>query len=303
MSTMMTNLEQFEGAGSSLRVRAPAKINLSLLIAGKRPDDYHEIETLMAKIDWHDEILIEPCPGERIELVCTGPCWAPTGPENLVYRAAEQILAIYGKPYGVRLTLTKNIPAGTGLGTASSDGAATLIGLNKHLGLGLTTEELTPLAARLGSDVAFFLNGPLAYCTGRGERVRAINAKADFAVCLVLPNVSVSTAKVYANYVHDHELYLSLKRRIDAHIQEKQIDRIVRMGANMLERPCFHLFAELGELKRRIETLDIGTVCLSGSGSTLFCVLNGALDNLDEVRDRIAGETGVRCLVVRNNKW
>jgi 4-diphosphocytidyl-2-C-methyl-D-erythritol kinase len=304
MSTMMTNLEQFEGVGSGLLVRAPAKINLSLLIAGKRPDGYHEIETIMAKINWYDEILIEPTAGSGIELVCAGSHWAPEGPDNLVYRAAERILAFCHRPGNVRLTLTKNIPAGTGLGSASSDAAAALIGLNKYLSLGLTRLELADLAAQLGSDVAFFFGGPLAFCTGRGEKVRELATPFDFAACLILPDVSVSTAKVYANYVHDQQFYLSLKHAIDTHIEENRIDLAAKMAANMLERPCFHLFAELKQLKLRIESLDIGPVCLSGSGSTLFCILSdGASDDLDDARDRIAGRLHARCIIVRNNKW
>ena len=258
----------------------------------------------MAKINWYDEILIEPRGSGGIELVCTGAHWAPDGPDNLVYRAAEQILAFRGRTANIRLTLTKNIPAGTGLGSASSDAAATLIGLNKFLALGLTRVDLTTLAARLGSDVAFFLNGPLAFCTGRGENVQELPAACDFSACLILPNVSVSTAKVYANYVHDQELYESLKRSIDASLREDRIDRVVALGANMLERPCFRLFPELEEFKHRIESLEIGRVCLSGSGSTLFCVLcYGALDNLEKTRDRIADKADVRCVTVRNNKW
>jgi 4-diphosphocytidyl-2-C-methyl-D-erythritol kinase len=301
---MMTNLEQFEGMGNGLLVRAPAKINLSLLVAGKRPDGYHELETIMAKINWYDEILIEPRPAGGIELVCAGAHWAPDGPDNLVYRATEQILAFCGRTADIRLTLTKNIPAGTGLGSASSDAAATLIGLNRFLALGLTRADLTALAARLGSDVAFFLNGPLAFCTGRGENVRELTAAFDFSACLILPNVSVSTAKVYANYVHDHELYESLKHSIDAYIKENRVDRVAAIGANMLERPCFHLFPELEQLKHRTESLEIGSVCLSGSGSTLYCILgNGASDTLEDARDRIAKKTDVRCVTVRNNKW
>jgi 4-diphosphocytidyl-2-C-methyl-D-erythritol kinase len=221
-----------------------------------------------------------------------------------VYRAAEQILAFCHQSSDVRLTLTKNIPAGTGLGSASSDAAATLVGMNRYLALGLKRAELTALAAQLGSDVAFFLNGPLAFCTGRGEKVQELDANFDFSACLILPDVSVSTARVYANYAHDQRLYLSLKHAIDAHIKEKRIDRVAKMAANMLEQPCFRLFAELEQLKRRMESLEIGPVCLSGSGSTLFCILSdGSMDDLDNTRDRITSRTHVRCTVVRNNKW
>ena len=88
----MVDKEQIETVGNGLLVRAPAKINLSLLIAGKRPDGFHELETIMAKVNWYDEILIEPGQKQGIELVCRGPQWAPTGKENLVYRAAGILL-------------------------------------------------------------------------------------------------------------------------------------------------------------------------------------------------------------------
>jgi 4-diphosphocytidyl-2-C-methyl-D-erythritol kinase len=111
----MADAQQFEHMGDALLVRAPAKLNLSLLIAGKRPDGFHEIETIMAKVDWYDEIRIEPGRTTALEFRCEGPRWAPQDRTNLVYRAAEQILRETGQARGVRLTLVKNIPAGSGL--------------------------------------------------------------------------------------------------------------------------------------------------------------------------------------------
>src|SRR5512135_3127805 len=127
----MADVQQFERVEDGLLVRAPAKINLSLLIAGKRPDGYHELETIMAKIDWCDDLLIQPGTQAGIELLCEGPEWAPQSKDNLVYRAADLILRTCGTTADIRLTLTKNVPAGTGLGSASSDAAATLLGLNR----------------------------------------------------------------------------------------------------------------------------------------------------------------------------
>src|SRR4030042_4437850 len=125
--------EQFETHGNGLLVRAPAKINLSLLIAGKRPDGFHKIETIMAKINWYDEILIEPGQKTGIKLLCKGSCWAPLGKDNLVYKAAELLLDSCGMQTNIKMTLNKNIPAGSGLGSGRSDAAATLMGLNKYL--------------------------------------------------------------------------------------------------------------------------------------------------------------------------
>ena len=140
--------EQFNSVENGLLVLAPAKINLSLLIAGKRPDGFHEIETVMAKINWYDEILIQSGQSPGIELICRGPCWAPKGRENLVYQAAEMLLESCGLSADVKITLTKNIPAGSGLGSASSDAAATLIGLDKFLNLKSDKQDLAELAER-----------------------------------------------------------------------------------------------------------------------------------------------------------
>ena len=133
----MVNKEQISRLKDGLLIMAPAKINLTLLIAGKRPDGFHEIETIMAKINWYDEILIEKSETSGIELVCKGQYWAPEGRENSVFRAAEMLMEASGVKVPVKLTLIKNIPAGTGLGSASSDAAATLIGLNTYFKTGI----------------------------------------------------------------------------------------------------------------------------------------------------------------------
>jgi 4-diphosphocytidyl-2-C-methyl-D-erythritol kinase len=300
----MTDAQQFEHVGERLLVRAPAKLNLSLLIAGRRPDGFHEIETIMAKVDWYDEIRIEPGQTTAIEFRCEGPRWAPSDQTNLVYRAAEQILRETGQTRRVRLTLVKNIPAGSGLGSASSDAAATLLGLNRYLDLGLSRSRLVEMAARLGSDVAFFLNGPLAYCTGRGEQIAALTGVFPFAALLILSDVNSSTKEVYANYRHDPALYEQLHAKIAAFLDENRIDFVARMCANMLQRSCFQLYEELGERKEAIETLEIGPVCLSGSGSTMFLLFErGDPERVEAVREILTQGTSCGSTVVRNNRW
>jgi len=300
----MNDIRQFERIGDGLLVRAPAKINLSLLVAGKRPDGFHELETVMAKIDWFDEIMIERATGAGIEFACQGPCWAPNDVTNLVYRAAELILRACGRSDDVKLTLTKNIPAGSGLGSGSSDAAATLAGLNAYLDLGLSKPQLMDLAARLGSDIAFFLNGPLAVCTGRGEKISELPAGFDFVAVLILPGVNSSTKEVYAHYQHDAALYGRLHGQIAAFLDKNRVDLLAGMCANMLEGSCFHLHEELGDLKQAVQTLSNRRVCLSGSGSAMFCLL-GCLDSerAENVRDTISEKTGCKCVVVRNNRW
>jgi len=300
----MVAKEQITIVGDGLLVQAPAKINLSLLIAGKRPDGFHEIDTIMAKINWYDEILIERGDKDGIELICKGPNWAPQGKDNLVWRAAEMLLEGCRPMPDVRITLTKNIPAGTGLGSASSDAAATLIGLNRYLKLDLDRKYLFGVAAHLGSDVPFLLNGPLARCTGKGERIEKIGENFNFMALLLLPDVSVSTQEVYANYRHRPALYEKLSARISSHIRENGIDLVPRMCANMLEESCFDLAGNLAELKETSGSLGIGSFCLSGSGSAMFCIVDsGDEEQVGEYKRRLEEKVGCKSIVVANNRW
>ena len=296
--------KQFETIGSGLLVRAPAKINLSLLVAGRCPDGYHEIETIMAKVNWYDEILIQRGRKAGIELVCKGPYWAPKGRRNLIYQAAKLILKSCDERANLKVILIKNIPAGSGLGSASSDAAATLIGLNGYLKLGLKTGDLAQLAAKLGSDVAFFLDGPLAFCTGRGEKIKKIRKKVDFLVLLILSDISVSTQKVYANYEHDSALYHLLSAQINKYIRKNKIDLVGKMCANMLQTSCFGLVKELADLKARTESLGIGPLCLTGSGSAMYCLM-GSKDREKARRYKRILDKEIRCksIIVTNNRW
>ncbi len=352
--------EQFEKVGDGLLVRAPGKINLSLLVKGKRADGYHDLETIMAKIGWYDEILIEardPLPfrvarkgatlcyakrdaggwregrGTRdeasIELICKGEYKVPEGEDNLVYKAAKVILeartiddgrrtrdeksgspaasqvsrhsGIFASLRGIRITLTKNMPAGSGLGSGSSDAAATLMGVNKFLKLGLGKSELRELAAKLGSDVAFFLDGPMAFCTGRGEKVKKL-FPCEYRVFLIIPNVSVSTKRVYENYRHDEARYKQLHKQISEYIGKKRIDLICGMCANMLTDSCFELHPELKELRTRMDSLGIRPVSLSGSGSSMFCVIDK--DNEEGVKrykSELEREYGCKGIIININ--
>jgi 4-diphosphocytidyl-2-C-methyl-D-erythritol kinase len=300
----MVGKEEITTVGDGLLIRAPAKINLSLLIAGKRPDGFHEIETVMAKIDLFDEILIEHGQERGIELVCAGPYWAPQGRDNLVYQACELLLESRRSSADIKITLIKNAPAGSGLGSASSDAAATLVGINKLLQFSLPREKLSELAARLGSDVSFFLNGPLAFCTGRGEKVKKLDENFDFLALLILPDVSVSTKEVYAHYKHDSALHEKLSAQIDSHIQKNRIDLVWEMCANMLQKSCLSLYEELAELKAKIESLGIGPLSLSGSGSAMFFIINGRnKQRADEYRHKLKQEAGCKSVIVSNNRW
>lgn len=296
--------EQIESIENALLVRAPAKINLTLLIAGKRPDGFHEIETIMAKIDFFDELLFEPADKKGIELICKGPYWAPQSKENLVYRACELLLNSTGRSADIKITLTKNIPAGSGLGSASSDAAAAIIGLNQFLNLSLHNTELAKLAPKIGSDVAFFFATPMALCTGKGEKIKKIGDNFNFSALLLLPDVSVSTKRIYENYTHDPGLYQTLSGKIKEHIRKNKFDLAANLCVNMLEKDCFDLYKELNALKQKVESITKRHFCLSGSGSAMFCLLqNKDARQFGGVKDLLDQINGCKSLIVRKNRW
>lgn len=295
-------IEQYCSTQNGVRVYAPAKINLSLLISGKRPDGFHGIETLMAKIDWCDELLFEPGDHAGIELVCRGAYWAPEGPDNLVWRACAMLMEKAGKQVPLKVTLTKNIPAGTGLGSASSDAAAALLGLNRFAGLGQPMEVLHELCAALGSDIAFFLYGPLAYCTGRGEKICPMEQNYDFSVLMIIPGISVATKDVYKNYRHSESEYKALSDKINPLIAKKDVDSAAQICANMLEPSCFDLYGRLAELKDRCEAFCRRRVCLSGSGSAMY-VLNPDPKQAMSLREWLKTEFNCESRFVNSNRW
>ncbi len=183
-----------------IEVLAPAKLNLFLEVLGKRPDGYHELETLMVATDLHDTLTVSDDPSGRISLSCDDPT-LPTGRENLVVRAAERLKEMAGEDRGAKIDLRKAIPAQAGLAGGSSDAAATLAALDLLWNLGTPAERLESLAAEIGSDVAFFLNGPASICRGRGERVEPVLLTRRLHFVLICPPVGVSTAEVYRRLV------------------------------------------------------------------------------------------------------
>ena len=299
----LTMKDQFTEIAGGLLIRAPAKINLSLLIAGKRPDGYHEIETVMAKIDLYDELLFEPGRTPSIDLVCKGPRWAPESEQNLVYQACRMLYDSAGATPAIKVTLTKNIPAASGLGGASSDAAAALIGLNRFAKLGLNPDKLFEIATRLGSDVPFFLGEPLAMCRGKGEKIEQFGQEFAFKAILTLPGISVSTKRVYENYAHNHQLYDKFNSKINNFITQKKFDLLTKVCANMLAKSCFQLYEQLADLKSRAEALGIGPFCLSGSGSAMYCVLDCNDEDAKHYQLMLKDVVGCESIIVNNNRW
>ena len=182
-----------------VRINAPAKINLHLEVLGLRADGFHELAMVMQSIDLADQLAITRNNDGLISLTVDDSSLS-TGDENLIIKAAQLLRCRYGNDeHGAIIHLQKNIPIGAGLAGGSSDGAATLLGLNSLWELSLTKRQLVNLAAELGSDIPFCLDGGIQLCFGRGEKLEPVKAlNSAKAVILVKdPTVSVSTPWAY----------------------------------------------------------------------------------------------------------
>jgi 4-diphosphocytidyl-2-C-methyl-D-erythritol kinase len=249
-----------------MQVSAPAKINLSLSIAGPRPDGFHEVETFIAPISIADEITLERNEiGQGIEFHCDDSS-IPGGEENLAVRAANAFFRKTDIQPDVRIDLRKMIPHGAGLGGGSSDAASVLIGLNEMFATNLSREGLGELGAGIGSDVPFFLFNSAAICRGRGEIVSPEPLKEQLTLLLLKPEFSVPTAMAYARWQSSREI-----RGISYAPQEFGGHRFF----NDLERPVFEKFVFLAEMKTwLLRQPEVKVALMSGSGSTMFAVVN-----------------------------
>lgn len=249
----------------SVRVRAPAKINLFLRILAREESGYHQLETLYSAIDFWDELVLD-----RTESAVTVEVdGADIGPpeENLALRAARSFLDESGSVDGVRIRLSKTIPAGAGLGGGSSDAGATLRAMNLMFGNPFSEAELLDLAAPLGADVPFFASGRgTALAWGRGERLIGLPAVPQGVVLLALPPLAVSTADAYQGLAVPDRV-VATARGLEAF---GDLARLAEMAENDFERPVFARHPELGRLRADMEQEGAMTARLSGSGAALF---------------------------------
>ncbi len=254
-------------------LKAPAKINWFLQIAGRRDDGYHDIVSLMQKVSLYDTLSFESS-GE-LELIST--LDLPTA-DNLVYRAAQLLREVSGCRLGARITLEKNIPAAAGLGGGSSDAAATLIGLDRLWGTGLDDRSLRELGLRLGSDIPFFIGTPLTLCEGRGERlIPLLVSGRSFPLLLVKPALGISTEWAYRNY------RVLTKKTVDIRLfcQALEISDFATLRQlvfNDLEEVVISRYRVIADMKTKLIEQGAEIALMSGSGSTVFGVFRSPAD-------------------------
>lgn len=255
-----------------MQVTAPAKINLTLRVLGKRMDGFHALESVMQMISLYDALTIYDDP--EINFTCTDP--ELENSNNLVIRAAHLLQAhATGTPRGARIHLHKNIPMQAGLGGGSTDAAAALAALNEFWDIRLPMEKLMVLAATLGSDVPFFLAGlPTAIVRGRGEEVLPLLHHSAIHVVLAKPSAGLSTAEVYRRLYAPRagtlgKYFLETEEMLQA-LAMGDITAISHGLVNDLEKPAYRLLPELAHGCMRMYEAGCMGVLLCGSGSALF---------------------------------
>jgi 4-diphosphocytidyl-2-C-methyl-D-erythritol kinase len=250
---------------AQLALSSPIKVNLYLRIVGRRPDGYHDLETVMLPLDFGDTLAFRPQPA-GITLSCDQPA-LPTDGRNLVVRAANLLAA----DRGAHITLTKRAPLAAGVGGGSSNAATTLLGLNRLWELNLPASRLGELAARLGSDINFFLQPGAAICRGRGERVEPIPCRLSAAVLLVNPGFGIPTPWAYAAWAGNRLTRQAPDVSVLARaLAEDDLPAVGRCLFNDLEAPSVGKFPVLDLLKRTLRDSGADGALMSGSGATVF---------------------------------
>ncbi len=266
---------------TAVEVAAHAKVNLLLRVLAREEDGYHGIESLFCLLDLADTLRVERRDTPGITLEVAGADCGPAA-ENLAVRAATLVLGATGNSFGVHLTLTKRIPVQGGLGGGSSDAAAALIATNQLAGNAVPRHELLQFAARLGSDVPFFVSGaPLALGWGHGERLLRLPALPSAPGLLLIPPIGVSTPEAY-RMVDAARQNLGRRGAVAMDLESVATwGSVARMGGNDFE---FALFGRHSELRQAFDALT-GThplLCrMSGSGSTIFGIYRNSRDRDD----------------------
>jgi 4-diphosphocytidyl-2-C-methyl-D-erythritol kinase len=271
---------------------ARAKINLYLEILGSRPDGYSEVAMILQSITLADRVHLQRRP-HGILLICDHP-EVPADARNLAYRAAELLQKECQTNLGVEIHIEKQIPVAAGLAGGSANAAAVLVGLNQLWGLGLTVGELQSLAARLGSDIPFCVQGGTQLATGRGEVLQPLADWEGIPLLLAKPkHLGISTAWAYQAFrahraaaLPSAGASLPTLPQVLAALERRDLLGLARSLRNDLEQPVLAEYAIVGKLRQAL--LEVGALgsLMSGSGPTVFGIM-ASLERAAQARDSL----------------
>lgn len=268
-------------------IQAPAKLNLTLEVLGRRTDGYHEIRSVIQTISLHDTLRFEAC--DRLVISADSPEW--DAEKSLVSAAVDLLKYNTGTTRGCKIVVSKRIPLVSGLGGESSDAAAALMGLNRLWELSLSHNDLHVIGAKLGSDVPFFLYGGTALVAGRGEKITRLPGLCGTKMLIILPDVprpAGKTGLLYASLKPEHFTDGDITARLVKIIksEEKPTDDLFY---NVFENVIFAWGAELSVYRSHILKCGAGNIHLAGSGPALFTVVNNEIE-AEELGNRLKGQ-------------
>jgi 4-diphosphocytidyl-2-C-methyl-D-erythritol kinase len=287
---------------ATIKLKAYAKLNIRLEVLGKRSGGYHDLWSIFHLVSLHDELEFEPLENGRIILSCNNE-HLPVNEKNLAVKAARLLqgyikgavipredLALQtegctdhpsirharcttqdDRLQGAKITLTKNIPVGAGLGGGSSDAAAALLGMSKLWGLGLSDSELHQLALELGSDVPYFLKGGTALVTGRGENIKPLDWGQTYHFVIVYPGFGVSTAWAYKNLKIPLTKGPGFSKMFDYDLSlGPEPEQMAKSLGNDLEKVVIPSHPQIDQIKQKLVQSGALGALMSGSGSSVF---------------------------------
>jgi 4-diphosphocytidyl-2-C-methyl-D-erythritol kinase len=274
-------------ASDTVAVGAPAKVNLDLRVLGRRPDGYHEIDSLFQAVSLFDRLVITRTDRrDGVDISLTRPAGVPIDESNLIARAFRLMQQEFSLSGGLTVELEKNIPVAAGLGGGSSDGAATILACSVLFDLTLKSRKMAELSARIGSDLPFFFSSGQAHVTGRGEVVEDLELPTDYWMVLVTPPTAVSTAEAYA------ALSLPLTKPAESRTFQgwrvpKDFVKWLSDTGNDFETCPLEVIGRLQQVKNDLAGAGALLTRMSGSGPTVFGIYGNAPDiEGDRVLDR-----------------
>lgn len=278
----------------TLTIKAPAKINLSLDVTGRRADGYHLLSTIMQSVDLADRVTVsldETASG--IRLSC-GRAPIPSDSRNTAWRAAAFFLEAAGLSAGVSVRIEKHIPSASGMAGGSTDAAAVLFALDLLKPGMLSRDRLFELAGRIGADVPFCLQGGTVLCEGIGEVLTPLGAWAGLPVLLCKPAFSMSTPWVFSRFRIDNPGQRPDQAAVMEAVRHHDLAALARSTANVLESVSLNARPELVEIKRQMIGAGAAAALMSGSGPTVFGLFSDWQDCLaacDTLTASLPGDT------------
>lgn len=252
-----------------IKLKARAKINLTLDVLGRRPNGYHDLKMVMQTVSLYDGVYIKKINRDGIKLKSNIE-WLPVDERNLAVKAAMLLREKYNIKEGIFIELDKRIPVAAGLAGGSSDCAAVLVGMNRLFDLNIPLNKLMEYGLKLGADVPYCIMRGTALAEGVGEVLTELNSCPLCYIVLVKPPISVSTAFVFQNLKLDTIVQRPNTEKMISAIENKNIDQVANSLCNVLEGVVFPIHGEVKKLKQELLKLGATGALMSGSGPTVY---------------------------------